>query len=620
MGTEMNPHIKRGDTLGNPRLWSVKYRVHPKLPDLPFAFERDVSVNRFGKKIKVPLRYLDDIYGTLNNLRNLYIAIEKPRQCQISEFLCNATFFCCDTMPGISVLYVLQDEKVGKKFCMRRINEPIQQSSYLSQLIIDGGKSKYGVRDKKIDSLMMKKFGNNWFYMLHSTSDSASRSPDGDIIIFDEYDKHDLSNETSFRSTVDNSDIQAMFYVSTPTLPDYGVDLKFKSTSMGKWTISCAHCLQDFLMDSVYFFGNGVKTLDAPRWFDGALRIFVCPHCGEEVKPVDKQLRGRYVHEHPELIPENRLGFQFPNLILPHVTADLATKQYKECLLEPGGRKTYLNEKLGEASINEESTMHFNRDMMLDCRDNDITWRDEGIGTHIGVDWGKDTHVTVWKRFDDFIQLFNIFVFPSDPKPMVNAEKVVRLLPRYHPIRLVCDFGAGQEQNKYVMERAKDVFYAALHSEGLKKLKPEWNEKNRVVKYELISSYTAYAYWYAAKMVKLPPLDHKLEVFIQHHVNSMLLDLNDRPAEEPQTEHLHPVESFIPKVLAKKGPIHFLSSSLFAFLDNLGKPLEDFSFSSIPENIILNNQETTQEKRFTMDTNDFMSVLSGRKGNSIWRP
>ena len=387
--TEMNPHIRREDALADPMLWAVKYRVHPKDDKKPFAFEREIKVNNLGAKIIVPLRYQHEIYNALKRLPNLYMAIEKARQMRMSEWLVNSVYYICDTHIGVTILYILHDEKNGVKFVKKRIDPTIDDSPYLCKLISDV-KQAQNVRigRRKIpDSLALKRFGRCWFYMLHSTSDSASRSPDADIAIFDEYDAHNKTNETSFRKSCGDSDIKAFIYVSTPTLPDYGIDLKYKSTSMGQWTINCANCLQDFTMDSVYFFGDGIKVLEAPRWTDGAVRIFVCPHCGEEIAPADKQIRGRYVHAVPELIKENRLGFKFSNLILPNITADAAWSEYRECLMDPkgGGRKLYLNENLGEATMDEEVGARYSRDVMLECCDENWGWVESGRNTIMGV-------------------------------------------------------------------------------------------------------------------------------------------------------------------------------------------------------------------------------------------
>ena len=109
--TDMNPHIRREDTKSDPRLWAVKYRVHPKDPDEPFTFEREVQINNLGITRIIPMRYLDDIYGCLADLKDLYVVVKKGRQARISEYLVNATFYCCDMNKGITVLYILQQRK-----------------------------------------------------------------------------------------------------------------------------------------------------------------------------------------------------------------------------------------------------------------------------------------------------------------------------------------------------------------------------------------------------------------------------------------------------------------------------------------------------------------------------
>ena len=581
---EMNPHIRREDTLGNPQLWVVKYRTHPKNDKLPFAFEREIISNEFGTKKVVPFMFLKEPYSCLTRLKNLYLAWQKGRQCMVSEFNVNTALYICDTHTGVAILYILQDERSGKKFVKKRVDSAIDGSPYIASLINSGQARKGGRegRKKQIDSLELKKFGNNWFYMLHSTSDNASRSPDADIVIFDEYDAHDKSNETSFRQSASNSEIRAFIYTGTPTLPDFGIDKKYKSTSMGQWTINCANCLDDFVMDSAYFFGDGVKILPEPRWTDGAVRIFVCPHCGQEVKTEDKQLRGRYVHAVPELIKENRIGFKISQLIMPHITADRSWADYQECLMDPkgGGRKLYVNECLGEATMNEEAGARFTRAAMQECYDgSEFGWVESARGTMVGVDWGTETHVVVWKRVQVGIQLLNYHVIPSSTKPLDGAKEVAKLILRYNPTKLVCDFGAGQEQNKYLYERFSDIFYAAVNHKAMKDNNPQWNEKKGIVHYDLITVYSSLAYWFAANMVKLPAYDAKLELFIQHCLNSFIVDPNARPEMEGMVEHLALVPETKPKELHKKGPIHLLSAALFGFLDCMGSAAEEFSCS-----------------------------------------
>lgn len=626
---EMNPQIPRQEAVGNPRLWCTKYRVSPRAHTEPYLFEREIETF-MGIRRQVPLNYLTDIYNTLLRLKRLRLAIIKGRQARISEFTANSVFYLSDTHQGIRTLYILQDKPNAEKFVKERINTPIEDSLYLGQIISEA-KDANQKRRREINSLSTKRMGRSWFHMVYSTGWGLSRSPSCDGVIFDEYDAHDHEEEESFLSVIDDSDIKFEIYVSTPTLPDYGIDLVFKSSSMGRWTVNCPHCLEDFIMNSDYFFGKGIVKFDEPRPEDGAMRIYVCPNCETEITNWDKQERGRYVHEIPELLKENKPGFSFSNLILPHIDADTAWDQYQTALRRPGGRKKYINEKLGEACIDEEATAHINRQMMVDCIDDTIGWVEAANRCYVGVDWGRETHVTIYKDVlrekGKHLQLLNYFVIPASSEPLHGAKEVAKLLVQFQPSKLVCDFGAGAEQNKYLATRFGDSFYAAIQANTLKDMNPKWNPKTQTVNYDVVTTYATYCHWFGAGLVILPRYDGKLELFIQHHCNSMLIDQNKHAVIEREIDYLHAVDKALPKQLGQKGPIHLLSSSMFAFMDFMGHSVEEFSFSELPKDIeMMVGRDSKRPFRFTMDkidrlvpSHDETEKLYGA-GVSYWRP
>jgi hypothetical protein len=594
---EMNPHIPQADAEKDARLWAVKNRVSPKDHEKPFSFEREVVVNVLGQKRPIPLKYLDEIYATLQRLKNLYLVVEKPRQCMISEFNVNSTFYICDTHKNTTVLYILQDQTTGEEFVKKRVDTAIDDSPYL-QTLLNSGQARKGGRDgrrKQIDSLKMKKFRRSWFYMVHSSSNKRSRSVDADVVIFDEYDAHETGQEKSFRACADNSDIRAYFYTSTPTIKDFGVDLKIKTTSHALWHINCAHCFQDFIMDSVYFFGDGIKILDEPRLKDGALRIFVCPHCGEEVRQEDKMLRGRWVHQHPERIKENRIGFQFSHLILPHITADRAYADYLECLSDPkSGKKGYYNDNLGEAFNDEEAGARFTREIIWNSRNENFDWCKAAHDVTIGVDWGKDTHVSIMKRIDEGtrqLQYLEYIVIPASKIPVDNAIKIFELFPTYQPDMVIADFGAGQEQNKCLLDKMESVgmgnnFYMANNHNSMKNVNPKWNEETHMVTYDLVTLYSTAALWFAANMVWVPGAikgDQKLELMIKHFTNYYIVDPNKDNHADGVPAHLTLVKPTLPKQLMQNGPVHILSSFLFGFLTCMGNAAETWSTSDAPK-------------------------------------
>lgn len=616
---QMNESISREEALDNPMRWAEKYRLNPRQRLREFKFSRPISYD--GKSYDVPLSYQDEIYGCLGNLKNLFLAIQKPRQSRISEFCINASFYLCDKYPGFTLVYIFPDDKSGRRFLIKRIDEPINDSDYLSFMVSSVlSENKYRSRNKgAVDSLDIKKMGLSWLYMLASQSKGASRSPDADMAIFDEYDIHDMEKEESFLSTMDDSDHRAKVYVSTPTEPNFGIELRYKATSMAKWMINCSSCYQDFEMNSEYFFNDGVKVLGYERESDLAERIFVCPHCGEELTPHDKQACGRWVHQQPAMKRYNRIGFNFSNLILPHMTADTAWQDYLDFTVKPGGRKKFFNEKLGEPQTDDEKSARFNREIMLKCQNQSLGWVEQSTGgTLMGVDWGKETHVVIWKYYEGKLRLLNFFVFPHDPKPLADAKKVARLIPQFNPSVMITDYGGGQEQNKYMYERFSSFMFMAINNPRLRDMNPQWDKKTRRVYYELITSYSTYARWYPSGLIELPHLDEKLELFIQHHTNSVLINPNERNVPEGV---LVVVGRDMPQTVGHTGPIHILSASIFGWLQCMGLGQKEMHFSDAPKD------EESGERIYSMvdrigqtNQNRYNRKANDSSGVTIWRP
>lgn len=614
---EMNADISREAALSDPMAWPQKYRLNPRQRGLSFKFTRDINYN--GISYEVPLLYQNEIYGVLTNIKNLFLAIQKPRQSRISEFCVNSAFFLCDKFPGFTLLYVFPDDTAGRRFLIKRIDEPINDSDYLSFMVSSiGAENQYRAKRKgAVDSLDIKKMGLSWFYMLASKSKGASRSPDADAIIFDEYDIHDMEKEESFLSTMDDSIHRMKFYVSTPTEPEFGIELRYKTTSMGLWIINCGACFHDFEMNSEYFFGDGIKKLDASREADRAERIYVCPNCGEEITPMDKQVRGRWVHQAPAMKNYNRIGFKFSNLILPHITADTAWQDYKDFVIKPGGLKRFHNEKLGESKSDDERSARFSREIMLKCSDSSIGWTEQAHGTFMGVDWGKDTHVVIWKHYSGKLRLLNFFVFKHDPKPLADAMKVAKLIVQFNPSVLVTDYGGGQEQNKYMYERFSSIMFMAVNKVTLKDMNPVWERSVSRVYYELVTAYSTYARWYPSEMIELPRHDEKLELFIQHHTNSVLVSPNERKVPEGVLVLVGKDEH---QEVGHTGPIHLLSASLFGWLQCMGLGNKEMHFSDAPQKAAVSESPSPYIDRLPKNIQNKLRKRTDLSGTTIWRP
>lgn len=252
---------------------------------------------------------------------------------------------------------------------------------------------------------------------------------------------------------------------------------------------------------------------------------------------------------------------------------------------------------------------------MLKCVNSSLGWVEQAHGTMMGVDWGKETHVVIWKHYKDKLRLLNFHVFPHETKPLENAKKVAKLIPQYNPSVLVTDYGGGQEQNKYMYERFSQFMFMAINKPTLKDMNPQWDKSVRRVYYELITSYSTYARWYPAEMIELPQYDEKLELFIKQHTNSVLIYPNERKVPEGVLEIMGKAE---PQTVGHTGPIHLLSASLFGWLDCMGLGKTEMHFSDAPKEdnnfgSLYSGVDTTSKNIQNKKRNDLSGV-------TIWRP
>jgi hypothetical protein len=104
----------------------------------------------------------------------------------------------------------------------------------------------------KTDSASVKQIGKNYLYFRgtrgknigdsEEISSSAAKSVPCDSIIFDEYDEMEMSIVELARQRILESDFKLETYLSTPTIPGYGIDDLYSKTDQRTWWIPCPHC------------------------------------------------------------------------------------------------------------------------------------------------------------------------------------------------------------------------------------------------------------------------------------------------------------------------------------------------------------------------------------------
>lgn len=94
------------------------------------------------------------------------------------------------------------------------------------------------------DSINIKRVGNAFVYFRGARSRSQLKSIPVDGVVFDEEDEMDpvMIELAKHRIDAAEGDAGDEASLSTPTVPDFGVDLKYQRSDQRMWMIKCQHC------------------------------------------------------------------------------------------------------------------------------------------------------------------------------------------------------------------------------------------------------------------------------------------------------------------------------------------------------------------------------------------
>jgi hypothetical protein len=242
---------------------------------------------------------------------------------------------------------------------------------------------------KSTDAANIKRVGNSMLYFRGArankkiggvkASSTSLKTVPVDRIVYDERDEMtdemvDLASER-----ISHSRIQEEFFLSTPTIPDYGIDRQYHQESDQRvWMIKCSKCGKETCLELE--FPNCL--LEMP---DGSA-MRVCIHCHNEIHPRD----GRWVALYPDKA-KDMVGWWISQLNSVYVEPGKILRLFNN---PPGGNVTEVyNSKLGMAHIAAENRL--SPKDLYNCCDKYPMASSCDIQTAMGVDVGKELHVVI---------------------------------------------------------------------------------------------------------------------------------------------------------------------------------------------------------------------------------
>ncbi len=288
-------------------------------------------------------------------------------------------------------------------------------------------------------------------------SSSQLKSVPADRLVFDEVDEMDPTMVDLAKERLSHSEIKEEAYLSTPSIPDYGIDKLYQESDQRIWTIRCEHCgtetcleleFPECLMETA----QGVKR--------------VCKKCKKEIFPKD----GRWIAQHPER-SKDLVGWWISQLNSVFVDPAAILKAFND---PPNGNITEVyNSKLGMAYVAAENRLSIS-DIYACCGQDVMATKATGPCA-MGVDVGKLIYVVVGiKTRESLLELIyfarvSSFNDVHDIARRFNVEcAVVDLEPEMRKAR---EFQAAEDYDVFLCDYQDRIVSGT-----------QWDEENRMVK------------------------------------------------------------------------------------------------------------------------------------------
>lgn len=359
--------------------------------------------------------YMKDLYDCYERKGETLI-IQKAAQVGASAFAIARTLWLMSQF-DVTVIYTLPTGSDCSDFSQTRFNPVVRNST--------------GIGRATVDNVGLKQVGGSFLFLRGTWNERQAISIPADCLVHDEVDfsRQDILGKYPARLAA--SPLAWTLMLSTPTIPDYGINRAFRGTDMREWFVPCAAC------------GKFHEPLTEDHIIDGEFR---CPRC----KTILNRAAGRW----EPTATSNTPGWHISQAVAPWSSAKTIMEQRDDYSL----LRDYYNFVWGLPYAGGAEVV--TREDLIALITDDVPT--EGR-TAVGVDWGDDTWVAVRRG-----------------NAMIHFEQI-RGDTRKHPVRVmelmgkfnagcVADFGYGDAKNVQIAEKFPSRFWTCQYDDSAKAL------------------------------------------------------------------------------------------------------------------------------------------------------
>ncbi len=316
--------------------------------------------------------------------------------------------------------------------------------------LITANPERIGAHVHDTDATGIKRIGNAMLYLRGARATtkvegikkdaSKLRTIPVDKVVFDERDLMEHEMVAMALERMSHSHVKEECYISTPTIPDYGIDAEYQASDQRIWIIPCPGCNHENCLELT--FPECVKRDRGGKWYRG------CVKCGKKLDPQ----QGFWV---PRFRERDVEGYWISQLNSTFIDPGEILRLFNN---PPNGNKQeIMNSKLAMAYVSAENRLT-PQDFWPLCGQEPMPMEHEGP-TAMGVDVGNNFHVVIVDRpRDKALRLVKACYLGS--QKMTDFTPLHDLAVRYNVRSMVIDFAPAQKAVRSFREAetAREVF------------------------------------------------------------------------------------------------------------------------------------------------------------------
>lgn len=468
----------------DPVVWSMinrRVKGQPVVYDNSRRLTRE-SLGELAKRVVIKSDYEDELHNRLLfhrpyqrdplRDRHKHKVYQKGRQTGFTEVEANEVFHFLATHPGTKAVTTFPRDKQLIDFSNTRVAPAFSDSPRMARLA--------GVPSQ----VFTRRVGESYWLFRSAWDSNLGEGIDADMVVLDEKDRMRDKIEVAFKESLKSSRYGLFREISTPTLPNQGINAPFSASDQRVWMVRCSRCNEaqeithtDNIVQ-VKDFPLGAKELP-PESYDYLCRRQACRG------KLDRVFTGEWVARHPDR--QLIRGYHIPQLIAPWISAtqvmqDKITMRFKELWL------CYVCGIPASGELEMVSDEDFRRA----CAGHGLMAARPATGwshVSVGIDWGQLNWVVVMGKssVNQRTYIIGIAVIEDTDRELESAEKVYRYIMPFAPDVVIADAGYGKDRNALLLRRlcptgTEGRFWAQWYNASAKHGKtfvPEWSDEAR---------------------------------------------------------------------------------------------------------------------------------------------